>query len=148
MDVAWPENCAFTVSELIETEQRVIAHALEMTVVGCFFLIAVHRTLRTVNVQNHPLMDSAGHSSFYPPGIKQGKSLEVIVEYNEAIKLDPQLAVAYINRGNAYDNLGQSERAIQDYDEAIRLDPQDTFAYINRGVAYYNLDQFERAIED
>ena len=79
MDVASPENCPFTVSELIETEQRVIAHALEMTVVGCFFLIAVHRTLRTVNVQNHPLMDSAGHSSFYPPGIKQGKSLEVIL---------------------------------------------------------------------
>ena len=34
MDVAWPENCSFTVSELVEAEQRVIADTLKMAVVG------------------------------------------------------------------------------------------------------------------
>ena len=63
----------------------------------------------------------------------------------EAIRLDPQYAIAYNNRGFAYDNLGQHERAIEDYDETIRLDPQYVKAYNNRGNAYYNLGQHELA---
>ena len=45
MDLAWPENCSFTVSELVEAEQGVIAHVLEMSIVGYLFLIAMHLTL-------------------------------------------------------------------------------------------------------
>ena len=30
--------------------------------------------------------------------------------------------MAYFNRGNAYDDLGQYQRAIQDYDKACSLD--------------------------
>lgn len=37
---------------------------------------------------------------------------------------DPQLALAYNDRGSVYDSLGEYQRAIQDYDEAIRLDPK------------------------
>ena len=44
MDVAWSENCPFTVSELIEAEQGTIADALEVSIVGCFLLLAMHRT--------------------------------------------------------------------------------------------------------
>ena len=44
-------------------------------------------------------------------------------DYDEAIRLDPQDAVAYYNRGVAYKNLGQTERANQDFAQAIRLDP-------------------------
>jgi tetratricopeptide (TPR) repeat protein len=58
------------------------------------------------------------------------------LEFDEAIRLNPQGADAYYNRGQAYDYLGQYERAIQDYDEAIRLDPQLAIAYNNRGYAY------------
>ena len=59
-----------------------------------------------------------------------------IQDYAEAIRLDPQNASAYNNRGSAYDDLGQYERAIQDYDEAIRLDPQYADAYANRAIAH------------
>ena len=63
-----------------------------------------------------------------------GRAIE---DYTEAIRLDPELAVAYSNRGLAYDELGQMERAVADFDEAIRLDPQLALAYHNRGNAYY-----------
>ena len=53
-----------------------------------------------------------------------GSPEEAIARYDEAIRLDPQDAAAYINRGNANDYLGQHQRAIDDYDEAIRLDPR------------------------
>ena len=67
---------------------------------------------------------------------EQKRYEEAIAQFNEAIRLDPQLTNAYYKRGNAYDDLGQYERAIQDYDEAIRLDPQYADAYANRAIAH------------
>ena len=58
-----------------------------------------------------------------------------IQDYNGAIHLDPQLALAYNNRANAYMFLGQYQKAIEDYNEAIRLDPQLALAYNNPGNA-------------
>jgi len=71
------------------------------------------------------------------------------IEYlNEAIKLKPDLAEAYNNRGKAYDDLGQHEQAITDYNEAVRLKPDLADAYYNRGKAYGDLGQHEQAITD
>ena len=78
----------------------------------------------------------------------QGRFEEAIAEYDQAISLDPQLAMAYGNRGAAYNDLGQHERAIQDHNEAIRLDPQNALTYDNRGVSYGKLGQFGRAVQD
>ena len=58
-----------------------------------------------------------------------GRWEEAMAEYDEAIRLDPQLALAYNNRGVAYKNLGKHQRAIEDFDAAIRLDPQLAMAY-------------------
>ena len=41
---------------------------------------------------------------------EQGDYENAIEEYDEAIRLDPQLAEAYNNRGAAYGSLGQYER--------------------------------------
>jgi len=78
----------------------------------------------------------------------QGRLKEAIAEFDEAIRLDPNLSGTYNNRGIVYARLGQFQRAIQDFDEALRLDPQDAVAYYNRATAYYHLDQFQSAIQD
>ncbi len=72
------------------------------------------------------------------------------IEYlNEAIRLKPAYAAAYLQRGIAYRDLGQHQRAIEDFNETIRLKPADLAeAYVNRGDVYVNLGQHQRAIED
>jgi tetratricopeptide (TPR) repeat protein len=45
------------------------------------------------------------------------------------------LAEVYVNRGNAYRNMGQYAEAIQDYDQALKLNPEDAETLYNRGAA-------------
>ena len=55
-----------------------------------------------------------------------------IQDYDQAIRLKPDYAIAFYNRGYAYQHKGDYDRAIQDYDQAVRLKPDDAAALNNR----------------
>ena len=78
----------------------------------------------------------------------EGKIGEAIDYYNKAIRLKPDFAETFYNRGLAFKNLSQYQRAIEDYNEAIRLKPVYAEAYNNRGNVYLALGQYQRAFED
>ena len=44
----------------------------------------------------------------------EGRWEEAITEFDEAIRLNPEDALAYYNRANAYHNLGEYQSAIED----------------------------------
>jgi len=73
---------------------------------------------------------------------------EAIVDYTQALKLDPQYAVAYYNRGIVYAGQGKLDEAIADYTQAIEIDPQYAAAYDNRGLAYADQGRLNEAIAD
>lgn len=56
------------------------------------------------------------------------------------------LAAAYIDRGNGYQDSGEYDRAIQDYDQAIQLEPDSALAYYDRANAYDSKGEYDRAI--
>ena len=68
--------------------------------------------------------------------------------YDQAIRLNPDYAVAYNNRANARDDLGDPQAAIADYTEAIRLKPDYYTAYYNRGIVRKSIDLVDEAIAD
>ena len=68
--------------------------------------------------------------------------------YTEALKLKPNFANVYYNRGTAYSDKGEFDNAIQDYSKAIELNPHDANAYNNRGIAYTKKGEFDNAIQD
>jgi tetratricopeptide (TPR) repeat protein len=84
------------------------------------------------------------------PRQKEQKSkTHVLFAYIPNLKdFEPQDAVGYYNRGNAYYQNKDYERAIENYNEALRLDPKDFKAYCNRGCAYEAKKDYDRAIQD
>ena len=71
-----------------------------------------------------------------------------IVEFNQALRVDPAYKRSFNSRGNAWKGKGELELAIADYSEAIRIDPAFAFPYNGRASAYYNMGDFDRAIAD
>jgi tetratricopeptide (TPR) repeat protein len=77
-----------------------------------------------------------------------GELDRAIADYDEAVRLDPGLALAYYRRGNVHRDKRDLDRAIADLDEAIRLEPGLTLAYHHRGLAYRDKGDFGRALDD
>lgn len=79
---------------------------------------------------------------------KAGDYEKAVLDYTEAIRLDPRDAKAYINRGKALNDLSRYQEALVDLNKAIQLDPQYATAYNNRGIVYDDLKQYQQAIAD
>jgi tetratricopeptide (TPR) repeat protein len=87
--------------------------------------------------------DSACNNALY-----RTLSDEAIAACSRLIARNPRNAVAYSNRGVAYNVRGDNDRAIADYDQAIRLNPSYAAAYSNRCNAYKDKGDYEQAIAD
>lgn len=77
-----------------------------------------------------------------------GQLNRAIESYSEAIKLDPNNADAYNNRGIAYGKKGEHDLAIKDFNKAIDLNPNSANAYGNRGNVHFNKGEYDRTISD
>ncbi len=80
--------------------------------------------------------------------VPTGNNDKAIANYDQAVKLKPDGAEAYNNRGLAYDDKGDYDRAIADFDQALKLKPDDAGVYSNRGLAYGLKGDYDRAIAD
>ena len=77
-----------------------------------------------------------------------GRKEDALNDYTKAIKINPQYAEAYNNRGryyhqyflrNSLSDLGWEEDELNDSTKAIQIDPQYAEAYNNRGRNYFNI---------
>ena len=73
---------------------------------------------------------------------------KAIDDYTQAIKINPNYAPAYNNRGVVRYELGNKQGAIDDYNQAIKINPNLVQAYYNRGIARDELGNKPGAIDD
>lgn len=78
----------------------------------------------------------------------QGKYQEALECLEQVIRLKPDHAEAYGNRGVVLIELGQPELAVESCEQAIRLKPDFAEAYYNRGNALVDLRRLEQAVEN
>ena len=99
----------------------------EATIVDC---------TQSINSGKWKGRDQAANYTNRGNGYRDKNDLDhAIADFNEAIRLDPKLAMAFLGRGIAFSDKGDNDRAIADLTEAIRLDPKSAMAFDNRGSA-------------
>jgi len=77
-----------------------------------------------------------------------GDKKRALSAYNQAIKINPNYAGAYNNRGFIRSALGDNTGAIEDYNQSIKINPNYASAYNNRGFVRSALGDNTGAIED
>lgn len=80
--------------------------------------------------------------------VEQGHFDAGIANYDEAIRLKPDYAMAYNNRGIAHSKSGDLRHALLDFTEAIGLEPEFAEFYNHRGLAYHKQQDYHNAILD
>lgn len=71
---------------------------------------------------------------------------EAIQAFDEAIKLNPNSAIAWSNKANVLISLNRSDESLQASQKAIELDPNLVTAWNNKGRALSILGNFDKAI--
>ena len=127
------------------------------------------------NAYNRPYYDYA-YKNYFDQGTEfyqRGDATKAIDAYSQAIRLNPEFASAYYNRGQAKFNslafgpfprafresninwehhakspLPTIQEAMYDFGKAIELDPKYIDAYFHRGVAKDQLKDYQGAISD
>lgn len=71
---------------------------------------------------------------------------EAIAAFDAAIKLKPNVAVAWISRGVALERLGNHAEALASHEQAIKLEPNNFLAWYNKGIQLQELGRYPEAI--
>ncbi|MDJ0596689.1 MAG: tetratricopeptide repeat-containing serine protease family protein [Pleurocapsa sp. MO_226.B13] len=103
----------------------------------------LHRNLKQYDeaeiAYNKAIEISPRAAFFHNRGVlyaEQGEGELALADYNQALKINPNLASTYNNRGILYAEQGEGELALADYNQAIKINPNLALAYYNRGILY------------
>jgi tetratricopeptide (TPR) repeat protein len=129
------------VSVLPVTKKQKMAVAAVVTGALVLLVVALMRPVRMQIIEK--LVEQGSNYSVFHDDYDQA-----ITNFNKALKLDPNYAPAYYNRGIAFRNKDDFDSAIADFTQAIRLDPNYADAYNGRGIVYAYKNDSNRAIAD
>ena len=82
--------------------------------------------------------------------LTEGNYEEAIVAFNTAIEIEPNQAMAYVGRGNAYIGSGETAEnlalALGDYQQALKLNGKNVDAYLGIADVYIRQGDFDTAL--
>jgi tetratricopeptide (TPR) repeat protein len=73
---------------------------------------------------------------------------KAVHDFTEAVRIDPNYAAGYSERGQALFELGETDRAIADYSAALKHDPNYGPALRGRAMAHLYRGATDRALSD
>lgn len=79
---------------------------------------------------------------------RMNQSEQALVDFNQAIELNPQYPQVYNNMGNVLIDLNRHQEAVAAYSKAIEFAPTYGVAYSNRASAEFELGDIKGALND
>merc|ERR1712070_253539 len=81
---------------------------------------------------------------------KEGKWVEAMRKYSEAIKRDPNNPetshIYYSNRGNCFIRMNEMNAAVEDFDKCIELNPKYPKAYLNKAHIKFSQKEYQKVM--
>jgi TonB family protein len=78
----------------------------------------------------------------------KGEFALALADYDKAVSLKPDSAIAFLNRGKTYFGMNDLSKAGADFDKAIELDAKDSKAFFNRGSLREKQGDLDNAAAD
>ncbi|MGY6530438.1 MAG: tetratricopeptide repeat protein [Cyanobacterium sp.] len=75
-------------------------------------------------------------------------NLRQVESLSQELRVKPNSAIFFFERGNSYSKLGNVSGAIADYTEAIKQDRDYAEAYHKRGILYLESGEKQKAVDD
>ncbi|MDD2590094.1 MAG: tetratricopeptide repeat protein [Fermentimonas sp.] len=94
------------------------------------------------------LNDITGKLKLPEISIKSVQYDEILKEYEEIIRIDPDFIYAYYNRAEIFTIEKDYRAAITDYTKAIEIEPQFAEAYFNRGISKLAIGETSEGLDD
>ncbi|MEE4364563.1 MAG: tetratricopeptide repeat protein [Desulfotignum sp.] len=116
-----------------------------------WFVLAAMLFCATAGGQTEKVSDEAVEKDLFETGVlqfKQGEYQQAVDTFTDLIKLFPQNADAFKNRGVAHMKLEKFDDAIADFESAKKISPTLKGVYSNLGVIWYYRENYEKAIEN
>jgi len=77
--------------------------------------------------------------------ISRGNLMEAKSEYENAIKFNPRLDVAYMGLGYVLLSQGKIKESVVQYNKCLDINPNSAEAHYSLGIAYYNMGDISQA---
>jgi tetratricopeptide (TPR) repeat protein len=110
--------------------------------------LAPSRVLEIPGIPSPPPVNSPQGDPFFVGIARAFASRPIADDLDEAIRLDPKLAYAYLLRGYVREDMYKLEEAMADYSHCIRLAPNDTQAYVYRAALLFQMERYTEAVAD
>ena len=75
-----------------------------------------------------------------------GKTTDAIIQFQEAVRLDPEFADAYYNLGSIYRYTNQLSKAEEAFQKVLSLKPDDTSVNYDLALIYVQKNDYKRAL--
>ncbi len=75
---------------------------------------------------------------------ESGAHSKAIADFNETIRLDPRVGLAYQHRGSEHFKLGHIRESISDFDRFLDLSPDQEAHHWQRGISFYYAAEFKK----
>lgn len=102
-------------------------------------------------LQNNEITNEQRAQAFYDRGLLYdsfGLPSLARIDFNRALRVNPQLADAYNFVGIHYTLIGQFDKAYESFDAVVELAPEHQYVYLNRGISLYYGGKEKLAIDD
>ncbi len=100
-----------------------------------------------VNAQKKISLEAKQHFQYGCDYQSKGEIKKAILEFEQAIKIEPDYVEAIVNLGIAYGQQGQYDKAEIYLKLAIEKDPNDFRAYDNLSYLYFSQEEYNKSLE-